>query len=80
MTTKWQLVSVVDLGGIYKMVLVQEMPGFWARLFGAKPRDRRFCGSGTVWNEYPSGKRVDSFKEACLADLVTRVEMQEIKL
>lgn len=49
----------------YKLTV--EFSPFWP---WGRPQRQRFVGEGTVWHEYPGGKRCSSFLEGDLCDML----------
>lgn len=49
-------------------------PFFLFRWFGAKEKERKFVGSGTVWYELPDFRRPGSHIEGRLSEIRTKME------
>lgn len=50
------------------ILTVEHMPNWFYRLFGNKPREVRYLGSGTVWHELPYFRGCSSSIESILFD------------
>lgn len=53
------------------LVTVRQEPHTVLRWLGARPVERRFFGSGTVWHDADSGARASLETECLLADVYT---------
>lgn len=51
-------------------VVVTEVPTLLGRLLRRRPRERTFVGAGTVYHEYPSGRRPGTSVEFLLSEAV----------
>ena len=59
------------------LLTFETVPGWLGRLFGRKPKQKCYIGSGTVWHYFPSFKRVGlTGGEAWFADMIDRLEYQ----
>ena len=56
----------------WKLTIEFSSPWPWGKSYR-----KRFVGGGTVWHEYPSGRRCSSFLEGDLCDLLQGWEFQQ---
>lgn len=74
---RYRIVNVTEMG-YDKQVTIEVVPGFWGRLFGKKTEVVKFHGGGTVWHQYPTGRRAGTEMEALICDLLVGVKMRDI--
>jgi hypothetical protein len=60
--------SVTRVAFPEEQIVVEFQPGLLGRLFGKAPVTVTYEGSGTVWHEFPSGKRASNYMELFLSD------------
>jgi hypothetical protein len=70
-----KIVSIVPVSGSpleEHDITVRFTPGWFASALGFMEKTTVYRGSGTVWREFPSGKRAPTWLESNLADVLAR--------
>jgi hypothetical protein len=70
----YRIIMLSSVGDEQRVTLERE-PTRLARFFGAKTKTLEFWGDGTVWHQYPTGRRPGTLMEWLITDLVAWYRM-----